>query len=1080
MNVKRVKRMAQDIDNVYQNVYVDKHLMSGLEIAVMRRSFRVGICAAVLTVVTALACIVQGQGQGLGSNANRPSWIADSQDEFDMKLGLFVRAGDFGSVLAMSQIQPWWTKTHPELYAAVHSPSGTVGRTGASGGGGGRGPSQGQPVVITGIRPVGQSVTFDVAWLPGYPRGSALDVFGTPGIAAPAWGRLRREPVPPWASAHTFTVDLPGPAGWAAAGFFQVADLTDSDGDGLTDAEERLVYGSDPDRWSSALDGVPDSVKARWGIDPGDPGASAIDHDNDGLTTGEEIGYAEIKSGFVPEDMSNSVDLLLSYPVPFVKNYNGFYDYGFGSVFLGAPAYFSGEWCRRLWVELNGVVLIQRRNNDVALPPPNALLLNTPQGWPNALKMDNYVAVAALWVDTYARNIPPHPVSKILTKWAVWQGRPCIVIEYRDMCTAGLSLPITFQVIVELSRPNTVHVGYITVRNANGASLLPNTSPPMGVWNKRTGCEVRTCIYPGMPYPIFSPSNGTWITYHVGTGTDPLDWDTDGDGLSDGDEVKVWGSDPLKYSTAGDWIPDGWKVKYGIHPTNAVAHLPAAGGMTYFEKYCHGCDPRLVDTDGDGVPDIDEIPKSPGSDPTDPMDGGNPANCVTVKLSVGDPSSSRSERWEMDLTNDQTGITRHACALDYGTTADKLFALVKGRSYTFRIRHTGTNRPEGPDYDWLCLIDGSDLPGPRIPQYGSGVIVIEDPQFLLNPLFNGDDINLAKGRTGKIHVPKYSFLQPAGNPVTEPQDSGGGQNQFTFTPDSPGTLTMTLMAMVEPAGSALKIAEHLRFEVGDIGNSVMQWHASNPNGKPSVGPDGGMYATVTFTGMPQHNDDFGWKTAKLWMGSTLVASNKYGVFFPKSAANYPGVPTWGTPPPNWFYYWKEGGVCGITDQCEFHAGMSSWGQVNPEVPNPTIDIGFNAATTNALYTFYPRTDMTLLPAVTYPPITVGSGGKGIQSVAETIRHEKYHIQIFQQFGISPVTIDADQDRIPDIQEVIGFMGMLTATNTPNTYLIGGNRGDEEIRCQLNAVNLNFPIFPEKDWANPGCQHYNQFGPKVNP
>jgi len=22
--------------------------------------------------------------------------------------------------------------------------------------------------------------------------------------------------------------------------------------------------------------------------------------------------------------------------------------------------------------------------------------------------------------------------------------------------------------------------------------------------------------------------------------------------------------------------------------------------------------------------------------------------------------------------------------------------------------------------------------------------------------------------------------------------------------------------------------------------------------------------------------------------------------------------------------------------------------------------------------------------------------------------------------------------------------------------------------------------PERDWADPGCQHFNQFGPKVNP
>lgn len=49
-------------------------------------------------------------------------------------------------------------------------------------------------------------------------------------------------------------------------------------------------------------------------------------------------------------------------------------------------------------------------------------------------------------------------------------------------------------------------------------------------------------------------------------GTDPLKWDTDGDGLSDGDEVHVYGTDPLKWDTDGDGMSDGDEIRAGTLP----------------------------------------------------------------------------------------------------------------------------------------------------------------------------------------------------------------------------------------------------------------------------------------------------------------------------------------------------------------------------------------------------------------------------------------------------------------------------------------------------------------------------------
>lgn len=48
--------------------------------------------------------------------------------------------------------------------------------------------------------------------------------------------------------------------------------------------------------------------------------------------------------------------------------------------------------------------------------------------------------------------------------------------------------------------------------------------------------------------------------------TDPLKADTDGDGLTDYEEVKIYGTDPLNPDTDGDGYSDGEEVKAGYNP----------------------------------------------------------------------------------------------------------------------------------------------------------------------------------------------------------------------------------------------------------------------------------------------------------------------------------------------------------------------------------------------------------------------------------------------------------------------------------------------------------------------------------
>ena len=58
----------------------------------------------------------------------------------------------------------------------------------------------------------------------------------------------------------------------------------------------------------------------------------------------------------------------------------------------------------------------------------------------------------------------------------------------------------------------------------------------------------------------------------IAAGTNPLKIDTDEDGLSDSDENNLYGTNPLLYDTDEDGISDGSEVKMGLSPTNPATY----------------------------------------------------------------------------------------------------------------------------------------------------------------------------------------------------------------------------------------------------------------------------------------------------------------------------------------------------------------------------------------------------------------------------------------------------------------------------------------------------------------------------
>lgn len=110
--------------------------------------------------------------------------------------------------------------------------------------------------------------------------------------------------------------------------------------------------------------------------------------------------------------------------------------------------------------------------------------------------------------------------------------------------------------------------------------------------------------------------------------TDPENPDTDGDGLTDYEEVYITGTDPLKYDTNENGINDADDDNDG-------------DGLSNLEEIGLGTDPASADSDGDGLSDGDEVNKYD----TDPLKADSDEDALTDgdEIAVGlDPNNPQT------------------------------------------------------------------------------------------------------------------------------------------------------------------------------------------------------------------------------------------------------------------------------------------------------------------------------------------------------------------------------------------------------------------------------------------------------
>ncbi len=374
-------------------------------------------------------------------------------------------------------------------------------------------------------------------------------------------------------------------------------DNSDGDGDGLRNDEE-YALGTDPLNPDTDGDGLKDGDEAhRFGTDPCQP-----DTDQDGLSDGDELTRMERNAVCQWFNVSGGTNVLA------LAGSGPSYDDGRVTLQLPFPVYFDGSSRSNITVSLNGAVWLLTPGKTI----PSDTYDNKDLTNRNIAAVSPYhVFIAGYWDDLLAS--PAVLGSAITMADVVTNGCRYCVIEYRNMGLHAYQNPLTdnvvsFQIVLPQATSNRVTVGF-----QKALGMADGRFASLGIQD--AGALQRAAYAYNVPGSVFE---GLSLAYALGlTKTDPLDPDTDNDGLPDGEEVGVVGTVPFNPDTDGDGLFDGWEWEHGFNPLvdnqldgdpdNDAQADPDGDGVPNIDENACWSDPFDTDTDDDGLEDGEEI-----------------------------------------------------------------------------------------------------------------------------------------------------------------------------------------------------------------------------------------------------------------------------------------------------------------------------------------------------------------------------------------------------------------------------------------------------------------------------------------
>ncbi len=484
--------------------------------------------------------------------------------------------------------------------------------------------------------------------------------------------------------------------------------LADTDGDGVSDSQESLL-GTSAAASDTDGDGCPDGWEARHGFDPLSPSSpdAGADPDGDGLANLDEarLGTSPFLADTDGDGLSDRDEagwIVQSAASPFdttgatnlLEDFSDL-DSGRLSVVLPFSIDVYGTWeCPRMVVGIDGTLALATGSGATIPAAPNAV---------------RPILVRAFSDDL--RAFPDELGSALSAMESGTNGARRLVVEYRSFGFHGLAAAptnsVSFQIAFAEDTPGQVSVCYFQSFRPSLSARTLGSGADLGVDMTKTSIPFSS------HEPVAQP--GLAVDYHLGTGTDPCVADTDGDGIPDGAELQR-DLNPLVWDTDGDGLSDGEEDVLGTNPAAPNAGDEAAGadsdgdGLTNGEEATLGTNRSLADTDGDGVSDGAEWRQ--GSDPLDPADH-SPRDGVDAIVMFGDESESHSEKYEATVVP-VSGDTRPPFRLvnrQFGAPDEFTIRLATNALYDVSLRHVGSNLAR-PDLDYtLSIVPSNSLSG---------------------------------------------------------------------------------------------------------------------------------------------------------------------------------------------------------------------------------------------------------------------------------------------------------------------------------------------------------------------------------
>ncbi len=469
-----------------------------------------------------------------------------------------------------------------------------------------------------------------------------------------------------------------------AQAFVSVGDATDTDGDGLSDSEERFVYGTNPTIRDTDGDYIPDGEEVAIGSSP-----LVVDTDDDGIVDGDEAGYVYTIVRPMWEQMVSYTDITLDLATG---------NCHCASCELPEPAILQGKTLTNVTISANGVIFF---NN-----PGYVNYGQSVQAYDFSWTIDANALVVAPFSDA---QLFLKTNSTVLVGKTVFAGGDSACIQYNNIGRVGAGSEtnnISFEVFVP-SRANPGDV-FIIYKDVIGEEMDGRNA---GVGTQSFGGRSRKSISYMEPGSV---SNYKVHLLHFGTDSNPANPDTDGDGLTDGAEVAA-GLSPHYIDTDRDGLPDDWEHSNGLDPRSADGTNGATGdfdedGLSNLGEYLNGTDPSDTDgdTDNDGVSDAAEVGQE--SDPNDGADGGLPPEALQfreLEFNIyGDYAA-----WEMKIEGlgpDDMRVRKISMGAPSAANATTL-KMRKGNAYRLTMRWLncdGHNDKYAPWYCWQAKIDG--------------------------------------------------------------------------------------------------------------------------------------------------------------------------------------------------------------------------------------------------------------------------------------------------------------------------------------------------------------------------------------